>query len=61
MSEMICKCGCALDVVDSLDCGVDIQIAWERVVGVCPDCGAQYVWTDIFRYEESIDLEEIKD
>lgn len=60
MRGIICKCGGEVDVVDSLDIGFDYDTAWERLHGVCSNCGAKYVWTDIFRYEDSIELEEIE-
>ena len=32
----------------------DVEV---RVAGKCPSCGTPYIWTDVFKYSHSCELE----
>lgn len=56
--EPKCSCGGWIGATDSIDCGIDNDRAWERIVGFCEDCGKNYTWVDVYEYVGYEDLEQ---
>ena len=55
--ELKCiHCGAEIDETDCIDLSLEGDYIIAKKIGECPDCEAEYSWSEEFGFKESFDL-----
>lgn len=51
------KCGCELELDDTYDTEFNGDTVLTHNIGHCPNCGTDYQWEEVYKFEKFQDLE----
>lgn len=55
--ELVCiHCGTEIEETDCIDLSLEGDYIIAKKVGECPNCEAEYTWSEEFGFRESFDL-----